>query len=77
MAKCPQCGAIAPASFSFCTECGFKYSRLVTDRLVAGLPKDEERKKRRAPRLDYSLVLMIVLSVISVLVMIYILSDIL
>jgi len=76
LVKCPQCGAVAPASFSFCTECGFNFSRLVTDRLVAGLPKDEEQKRRRAPKLDFNLVLMIVLSAISVLVMIYILSQI-
>jgi len=77
LVKCPQCGAVAPASFSFCTECGFQYSRLVTDRLVRPFQKSEEQSKRPARRVNASLVLMIVLSAISVLVMIYILSDIL
>jgi predicted amidophosphoribosyltransferase len=75
LVKCPQCAAVAPASFSFCTECGFQYSRLVTERLVPPVQKSEEQRKLRAPKLNFSLVLMIVLSVISVLVMIYILSE--
>jgi hypothetical protein len=76
LVKCPQCAAVVPASFSFCPRCGFQYSRLVTDRLVGEAPKGEEQRKRRAPKLDFSLILMIVMSAVSVLVMIYILSEI-
>lgn len=76
LVKCPQCSDVAAASFSFCPRCGFNFSRLVTDRLVGGLPKSEEQSKRPARKLDFSLVLMIALSIISVLVMIYVLSQI-
>jgi predicted amidophosphoribosyltransferase len=76
LAECPHCGAALPASVSFCPRCGFHYSRFVTDRLVRGLAGSEERSKRSAPKLDFSLPLMIALTLVSVLVMIYILSQI-
>jgi predicted nucleic acid-binding Zn ribbon protein len=76
LVKCPHCGAVTPASFSFCPRCGFDYSRFVTDRLVRGLPGGEEQGHRSGRKVDISLALMVALSVVSVLVMIYILSQI-
>jgi uncharacterized membrane protein YvbJ len=75
LVKCPECGAVAPASFSFCPRCGFNYSRFVTDRLVQGLPDSEEQGHRSRRKVDFSLALMVALSVVSVLVMIYILRQ--
>ncbi len=76
LVKCPHCAAVTPASFSFCPRCGFNYSRFVTDRVVRGFPGSKEQGNRSGRKVDISVVLMVALSLVSVLVMIYILSQI-
>lgn len=76
LAECPHCGAVTQVSFGFCPRCGFNYSRFVTDRLVGGLQGSAEQGQRSGRKLDISTVVMIALIIVSVLVMIYILSQI-
>ena len=76
LAQCPHCGAVTQAFFSFCPRCGFNYTRFVTDRLVRGLQGSEEQGNRSGRKLDISSALMIALVIASVLVMIYVLSQI-
>jgi uncharacterized membrane protein YvbJ len=76
LAECPHCGAVTQAFFSFCPRCGFNYTRFVTDRVVRGLQGSEEQGNRSGRKLDMSSALMIALVIVSVLVMIYVLSQI-
>ncbi len=75
LANCPQCGSLNQASLTYCPHCGFNYSRYVADRLV-GTPPKPEPGVQRARRLHPSTILMAALIVFSVLLMLYILSQI-
>jgi hypothetical protein len=75
LANCPQCGSLNQASLTYCPHCGFNYSRYVADRLV-GTPAKPEPEVQQAGRLHPGTILMAALIVISVLLMLYVLSQI-
>lgn len=77
LVNCPQCGALAAATVYYCRQCGFNYSRFVTDRLVHRLNESQEASARPGFRLDASSILMITLVALSLLLMVYIISQIL
>ena len=76
MAKCPRCGALNQASFNFCPQCGFNYSRFVTERLVQGLQPDATKRGPSIRTLTAESALMIALMALSLFLMIQILLQI-
>jgi hypothetical protein len=76
LAQCPRCAALNQASFNFCPQCGFNYSRFVTERLVRGLQPDATKRGPSGRTLTAGTALMIALMALSVFLMIQILMQI-
>lgn len=74
--KCPRCGATTGAKHNFCPHCGFGYSRFVSDRVIDGLDRHSERGEESALALDLRSGMIIALITISIILDVYILSQI-
>jgi predicted amidophosphoribosyltransferase len=74
--NCARCGSPQPASFNFCPRCGFEQSRLVTDRLLGGIDREQHEEPSRQARPRLSWALMAALMVLSVALMVQILLQI-
>ena len=77
LVNCPRCGTLTTASFSYCSRCGFNYSRFVTDKLLHRLDENPEPTVQPAPRFTPSSILMVVLITLSLFLMAYIVWQIL
>lgn len=76
MADCPQCGATIQSTFGFCPRCGFGYSQFVAGKVVPAPASRDPTPTEPGQRLRPSTLIMAALVVLSVVLMLYILSQI-
>lgn len=74
--RCPQCGTTTEAQYRFCPLCGFDRSRFVSEKLLAKLDTQSGTPEESAFALDLSSGFMIILTIISIILDAYILSQI-